>query len=157
MGLKDRSTEIKHGLPGHLLGPVPLPTSLESKVSPSHQALLQHLLQKEQIRQQKMISSGKMVASFLSVSTTFFSKKLAECNRSLFSSSKVKARCHPTLTLRWPWRIVPPAVVLSYQNTDPWTEPSRPLCLRTRWPNLSSSSNTSTSWRNRNSTSSRFT
>ncbi|XP_017282058.1 histone deacetylase 9-B isoform X2 [Kryptolebias marmoratus] len=59
MGLKDRSTEIKHGLPGHLLGPVPLPTSLESKVSPSHQALLQHLLQKEQIRQQKMISSGQ--------------------------------------------------------------------------------------------------
>ncbi|XP_037532274.1 histone deacetylase 9-B isoform X2 [Nematolebias whitei] len=59
MGLKDRSTEVKHGLPGHLLGPVPLPTSLESKVSPSHQALLQHLLQKEQIRQQKMISSGQ--------------------------------------------------------------------------------------------------
>uniref|UniRef100_A0A3Q3AXF3 histone deacetylase n=1 Tax=Kryptolebias marmoratus TaxID=37003 RepID=A0A3Q3AXF3_KRYMA len=56
----EQSTEIKHGLPGHLLGPVPLPTSLESKVSPSHQALLQHLLQKEQIRQQKMISSGSM-------------------------------------------------------------------------------------------------
>ncbi|XP_041843621.1 histone deacetylase 9-B isoform X2 [Melanotaenia boesemani] len=59
MGLKDRSTEIKHGLPGHLLGPVPLQTGLESKVSPSHQALLQHLLQKEQMRQQKMISSGQ--------------------------------------------------------------------------------------------------
>lgn len=59
MGLKDRSTEIKHGLPGHLLGPVPLQTGLESKVSPSHQALLQHLLQKEQMRQQKMLSSGK--------------------------------------------------------------------------------------------------
>ncbi|XP_074510000.1 histone deacetylase 9-B isoform X2 [Sebastes fasciatus] len=59
MGLKDRSTEIKHGLPGHLLGPVPLQTSLESKVSPSHQALLQHLLQKEQMRQQKMLSSGQ--------------------------------------------------------------------------------------------------
>ncbi|XP_030013247.1 histone deacetylase 9-B isoform X2 [Sphaeramia orbicularis] len=58
MGLKDRSTEVKHGLPGHLLGPVPLPTALESKVSPSHQALLQHLLQKEQMRQQKMLSSG---------------------------------------------------------------------------------------------------
>ncbi|XP_062278393.1 histone deacetylase 9-B isoform X4 [Scomber scombrus] len=58
MGLKDRSTEIKHGLPGHLLGPVPLQTGLESKVSPSHQALLQHLLQKEQMRQQKMLSSG---------------------------------------------------------------------------------------------------
>lgn len=60
MGLKDRSTEVKHGLPSHLLGPVPLPTTgLESKVSPSHQALLQHLLQKEQMRQQKMLSSGK--------------------------------------------------------------------------------------------------
>ncbi|XP_068591361.1 histone deacetylase 9-B isoform X2 [Cebidichthys violaceus] len=59
MGLGDRSTEIKHGLPGHLLGPVPLQTGLESKVSPSHQALLQHLLQKEQMRQQKMLSSGQ--------------------------------------------------------------------------------------------------
>lgn len=59
MGLKDRSTEIKHGLPGHLLGPVPLQTGLESKVSPSHQALLQHLLQKEQMRQQKMLSTGQ--------------------------------------------------------------------------------------------------
>ncbi|KAM4736315.1 LOW QUALITY PROTEIN: histone deacetylase 9-B [Anableps anableps] len=59
MALNDRSTEIKHGLPGHLLGPVPLQTALESKVSPSHQALLQHLLQKEQIRQQKIISSGQ--------------------------------------------------------------------------------------------------
>ncbi|XP_028985081.1 histone deacetylase 9-B isoform X1 [Betta splendens] len=59
IGLKDRSTEIKHGLPGHLLGPVPLQTGLESKVSPSHQALLQHLLQKEQMRQQKILSSGQ--------------------------------------------------------------------------------------------------
>lgn len=59
MGLKDRSTEVRHGLPGHLLGPVPLHAGLESKVSPSHQALLQHLLQKEQIRQQKMLSSGQ--------------------------------------------------------------------------------------------------
>ncbi|XP_058502692.1 histone deacetylase 9-B isoform X2 [Solea solea] len=58
MGLKDRSTEIKHGLPGNLLGPVPLHTGLESKVSPSHQALLQHLLQKEQMRQQKILSTG---------------------------------------------------------------------------------------------------
>ncbi|XP_038125427.1 histone deacetylase 9-B isoform X1 [Cyprinodon tularosa] len=57
--LKEKSMEIKHGLPGHLLGPVPLQTALESKVSPSHQALLQHLLQKEQIRQQKIISSGQ--------------------------------------------------------------------------------------------------
>ncbi|KAK2844452.1 hypothetical protein Q5P01_011111 [Channa striata] len=59
IGLKDRSSEIKHGLPGHLLGPVPLQTGLESKVSPSHQALLQHLLQKEQMRQQKIFSSGQ--------------------------------------------------------------------------------------------------
>uniref|UniRef100_A0A4W6D9Z6 histone deacetylase n=1 Tax=Lates calcarifer TaxID=8187 RepID=A0A4W6D9Z6_LATCA len=63
MGLKDRSTEIKHGLPGHLLGPVPLQTALESKVSPSHQALLQHLLQKEQMRQQKILSSGNSMSS----------------------------------------------------------------------------------------------
>ncbi|XP_010768876.1 histone deacetylase 9-B isoform X3 [Notothenia coriiceps] len=63
MGLKDRSTEIKHGLPGHLLGPVPLQTGLETKVSPSHQALLQHLLQKEQMRQQKILSSGQVTMS----------------------------------------------------------------------------------------------
>ncbi|XP_035019611.1 histone deacetylase 9-B isoform X2 [Hippoglossus stenolepis] len=55
--LKDRSTEIRHGLPANLLGPVPLQSGLESKVSPSHQALLQHLLQKEQMRQQKILSS----------------------------------------------------------------------------------------------------
>lgn len=60
MALKDRSTEIKHGLPGQLLGSVPLQAGLESKVSPSHQALLQHLLQKEQMRQQKMFSSGRI-------------------------------------------------------------------------------------------------
>uniref|UniRef100_A0A3B5MST1 histone deacetylase n=1 Tax=Xiphophorus couchianus TaxID=32473 RepID=A0A3B5MST1_9TELE len=60
LGLSTTSTPISHGLPGHLLGPVPLQTALESKVSPSHQALLQHLLQKEQIRQQKIISSGSM-------------------------------------------------------------------------------------------------
>uniref|UniRef100_A0A3Q3J9A8 histone deacetylase n=1 Tax=Monopterus albus TaxID=43700 RepID=A0A3Q3J9A8_MONAL len=63
MGLKDRSAEIRHGLPGHLLGPVPLQTGLESKVSPSHQALLQHLLQKEQMRQQKILSSGNSMPS----------------------------------------------------------------------------------------------
>ncbi|XP_053743850.1 histone deacetylase 9-B isoform X3 [Synchiropus splendidus] len=59
MGLKDRSSEIKHGLPTQLLGPVPLHSGLESKVSPSHQALLHHLLQKEQMRQQKMLSTGQ--------------------------------------------------------------------------------------------------
>ncbi|KAM9783078.1 histone deacetylase 9-B [Neosynchiropus ocellatus] len=60
MGLKDRSSEIKHGLPTQLLGPVPLHSGLESKVSPSHQALLHHLLQKEQMRQQKMLSTGSL-------------------------------------------------------------------------------------------------
>ncbi|XP_061676361.1 histone deacetylase 9-B isoform X2 [Syngnathoides biaculeatus] len=60
VGLKDRSAESKHGLPGHLLGPVPLQNGAESKVSPSHQALLQHLLQKEQMRQQKMLSTGSL-------------------------------------------------------------------------------------------------
>ncbi|XP_034030907.1 histone deacetylase 9-B isoform X2 [Thalassophryne amazonica] len=63
MGLKDRSAEIKHGLAAYLLGPVPLPTGLESKVSPSHQALLQHLLQKEQMRQQKILSGQSSAAS----------------------------------------------------------------------------------------------
>uniref|UniRef100_A0A8C6T8U2 histone deacetylase n=1 Tax=Neogobius melanostomus TaxID=47308 RepID=A0A8C6T8U2_9GOBI len=60
LGLSNGSSpiKIKYGLPGHLLGPVPLHSGLESKVSPSHQALLQHLLQKEQMRQQKMLSSG---------------------------------------------------------------------------------------------------
>lgn len=48
---------VRQGLPTHLLGPVPLPV-VESKASSSHQALLQHLLQKEQIRQQRNISTG---------------------------------------------------------------------------------------------------
>ncbi|CAL8291088.1 unnamed protein product [Merluccius merluccius] len=60
IGPKEPSAEIRHGLPhGQLMGPVPLQTGLETKVSPSHQALLQHLLQKEQMRQQKMLSSGQ--------------------------------------------------------------------------------------------------
>lgn len=60
LGLKERSGEIRHGLPAQLLGPVPMQTGgLETKVSPSHQALLQHLLQKEQMRQQKILSSGQ--------------------------------------------------------------------------------------------------
>ncbi|KAG7271274.1 hypothetical protein CRUP_034747 [Coryphaenoides rupestris] len=58
VGLKEPSSEIRHGLPtGKLMGPVPLQTGLETKVSPSHQALLQHLLQKEQMRQQKILAS----------------------------------------------------------------------------------------------------
>ncbi|KAK1895351.1 Histone deacetylase 9-B [Dissostichus eleginoides] len=52
MGLKDRSIEIKHGLPGHLLGPVPLQTGLETKVSP-----------KGAMRQQKILSSGQVTMS----------------------------------------------------------------------------------------------
>ncbi|XP_010882859.2 histone deacetylase 9-B isoform X2 [Esox lucius] len=61
MGLKEKSGEVRHGLPGQLIGPVPMPTvtPTEAKVSPSHQALLQHLLQKEQMRQQKILSSGQ--------------------------------------------------------------------------------------------------
>ncbi|XP_064802836.1 histone deacetylase 9-B isoform X4 [Oncorhynchus masou masou] len=60
IGLKEKTGEVRHGLPGQLLGPVPMPTvtPMETKVSPSHQALLQHLLQKEQIRRQKMLSSS---------------------------------------------------------------------------------------------------
>ncbi|KAK6327047.1 hypothetical protein J4Q44_G00026920 [Coregonus suidteri] len=60
IGLKEKTGEVRHGLPGQLLGPVPMPTvtSMETKVSPSHQALLQHLLQKEQMRRQKILSSS---------------------------------------------------------------------------------------------------
>ncbi|XP_052370366.1 histone deacetylase 9-B-like [Oncorhynchus keta] len=60
IGLKEKTGEVRHGLPGQLLGPVPMPTvtSMETKVSPSHQALLQHLLQKDQIRRQKILSSS---------------------------------------------------------------------------------------------------
>ncbi|XP_060777767.1 histone deacetylase 9-B isoform X2 [Neoarius graeffei] len=50
---------VRQGLPAQLLGPVPLPVSIESKVSSSQQALLQHLLQKEQLRQQKIFSTGQ--------------------------------------------------------------------------------------------------
>lgn len=66
-GLKDKAGDrmagermaVRHGLPGQLLGPVPMQTGPETKVSPSHQALLQHLLQKEQMRQQKILSAGQ--------------------------------------------------------------------------------------------------
>lgn len=47
------------GLSTQLLGPVPLSVAMETKVSISHQALLQHLLQKEQLRHQKILSTGK--------------------------------------------------------------------------------------------------
>lgn len=72
-----------------------------------------------------------------------------------FSFVKAKAPCHPTLSPLWPWRIGLPAVGLNYQNTGPWTGLSLHHYHRTHWPNWSFSSNTSTSWRNRNSTSSK--
>ncbi|XP_076157291.1 histone deacetylase 9-B [Alosa pseudoharengus] len=50
--LKERAAE---GMSRHSLGAVP-PVSLETKVNNSHQALLQHLLLKDQIRQQKILS-----------------------------------------------------------------------------------------------------
>ncbi|XP_063041706.1 histone deacetylase 9-B isoform X2 [Engraulis encrasicolus] len=50
--LKERAAE---GMSRHSLGSVP-PVSLETKVNNSHQALLQHLLLKDQIRQQKILS-----------------------------------------------------------------------------------------------------
>ncbi|XP_058250070.1 histone deacetylase 9-B isoform X1 [Hemibagrus wyckioides] len=54
---------VRQGLPAQLLGPVPLPVSMESKVSSSQQALLHHLLQKEQLRQQKIFSTGQSAGS----------------------------------------------------------------------------------------------
>uniref|UniRef100_A0A672TAY9 histone deacetylase n=1 Tax=Sinocyclocheilus grahami TaxID=75366 RepID=A0A672TAY9_SINGR len=53
------TTLVIPGLPTHLLGPVPLSVAMETKVSSSHQALLQHLLQKEQLRHQKILSTGQ--------------------------------------------------------------------------------------------------
>lgn len=41
--------------------------------------------------------------------------------------------------------------------TDPWIEPSLHLCLKALWLSWSFNSNTSSSWRSRNNTSSRFT
>ncbi|KAA0703054.1 Histone deacetylase 9-B [Triplophysa tibetana] len=50
---------VMQGLSAQLLGPVPLSVAMETKVSISHQALLQHLLQKEQLRHQKILSTGQ--------------------------------------------------------------------------------------------------
>ncbi|KAK1795261.1 hypothetical protein P4O66_010443 [Electrophorus voltai] len=67
LGLKEKRGEgggvlaIRQGLPTQLLGPVALPLSLEPKASSSQQALLQHLLQKEQLRQQRILSTGQSV------------------------------------------------------------------------------------------------
>ncbi|XP_030644755.1 histone deacetylase 9-B [Chanos chanos] len=54
--LKERTGEV---LPGQTLGAMP-PVALETKVNSSHQALLQHLLLKEQSRQQKILSPSSV-------------------------------------------------------------------------------------------------
>ncbi|KAG2465216.1 HDAC9 deacetylase, partial [Polypterus senegalus] len=66
--LKEKHVDVamqnmRHALPGHYQGGVPLPpglppVALEAKVNNSHQALLQHLLLKEQMRQQKILNNG---------------------------------------------------------------------------------------------------
>lgn len=60
LGLKEKHNESSGilGLPAHILGPVPLTVSMDSKVGSSQHALLQHLLQKEQLRQQKILTTG---------------------------------------------------------------------------------------------------
>ncbi|XP_051791434.1 histone deacetylase 9 isoform X2 [Erpetoichthys calabaricus] len=65
--LKEKHVDVamqnmRHALPGHYQGGVPLPpglppVALEAKVNNSHQALLQHLLLKEQMRQQKILNN----------------------------------------------------------------------------------------------------
>ncbi|XP_048850302.1 histone deacetylase 9-B isoform X2 [Brienomyrus brachyistius] len=58
--LKEASSDVgsdRQVLPAHFLGAMP-PVALESKVNSSHQALLQHLLHKEQMRQQKILPPG---------------------------------------------------------------------------------------------------
>ncbi|KAJ8290691.1 hypothetical protein GJAV_G00016370 [Gymnothorax javanicus] len=76
MALKEKQGDgtsvaaARPALPGQYLGTVPLqpglaPVSLETKVNSSHKALLQHLLLKEQMRQQKILSSGPGSASVL--------------------------------------------------------------------------------------------
>ncbi|XP_026140130.1 histone deacetylase 9-B isoform X2 [Carassius auratus] len=65
LGLQEKHVEgggvsaVIQGLPTQLLGPVPMSVAMEAKVSSSHQALLQHLLQKEQLRHQKILSTGQ--------------------------------------------------------------------------------------------------
>ncbi|XP_051575024.1 histone deacetylase 9-B-like [Myxocyprinus asiaticus] len=65
LGLQEKHVEVGgmsaviQGLPTQLLGPVPMSVAMETKVSSSHQALLQHLLQKEQLRHQKIFSTGQ--------------------------------------------------------------------------------------------------
>ncbi|XP_059423481.1 histone deacetylase 9-B isoform X5 [Carassius carassius] len=65
LGLQEKHFEgagvsaVIQRLPTQLLGPVPMSVAMEAKVSSSHQALLQHLLQKEQLRHQKILSTGQ--------------------------------------------------------------------------------------------------
>ncbi|XP_052474793.1 histone deacetylase 9-B isoform X5 [Carassius gibelio] len=65
IGLQEKHFEgggvsaVIQGLTTQLLRPVPLSVAMETKVSSSHQALLQHLLQKEQLRHQKILSTGQ--------------------------------------------------------------------------------------------------
>lgn len=65
LGLQEKNVEgggvsaVIQGLSTQLLGPVPLSVAMETKVNSSHQALLQHLLQKEQLRHQKILSTGQ--------------------------------------------------------------------------------------------------
>ncbi|XP_051721222.1 histone deacetylase 9-B isoform X6 [Ctenopharyngodon idella] len=70
LGLQEKHVEaggvsaVIQGLPTQLLGPVSLSVAMETKVSSSHQALLQHLLQKEQLRHQKILSTGENIRAF---------------------------------------------------------------------------------------------
>ncbi len=67
LGLQEKNVEgggvsaVIQGLSTQLLGPVPLSVAMETKVNSSHQALLQHLLQKEQLRHQKILSTGENI------------------------------------------------------------------------------------------------
>ncbi|XP_030637494.1 histone deacetylase 9-B [Chanos chanos] len=60
-GMQHESSEdgAQPDVPTQLLGSAGLPIPMETKVSNSHQALLQHLLQKEQLRQQNILSNGQ--------------------------------------------------------------------------------------------------
>ncbi len=66
LGLQEKNVEgvvyqRSFRLSTQLLGPVPLSVAMETKVNSSHQALLQHLLQKEQLRHQKILSTGENI------------------------------------------------------------------------------------------------
>ncbi|XP_012686957.1 histone deacetylase 9-B isoform X2 [Clupea harengus] len=75
--LKERAAE---GMSRHSLGAVP-PVSLETKVNNSHQALLQHLLLKDQIRQQKILSPGTGSVPVLPLSPLAMKERAAASSR----------------------------------------------------------------------------